>query len=196
MPDPILFQLLLFSLAASPAEDLDTQKLAEDIKNGNHQAFRSFFEAHHQSLFRFLLSKNITTEAAEDLIQKAFVYIWENRDSIDPEKSLRAYLFRIAYTRMLNYIRDNNKFDQSTAIPGDETSRTPEDDAHFNDLNQAISETIKNLPEKRGRVFELCFVEQFTYREAAEALDVSVKTIENHMGLALKDVRRALQDYI
>jgi RNA polymerase sigma-70 factor (ECF subfamily) len=46
--------------------------------------------------------RGVAKEAAEDLIQKAFIYIWENRTSIDEDKSLRAYLFKIAYSRMLN----------------------------------------------------------------------------------------------
>lgn len=196
MPDAILLQLLLFSLAVSATEDLDSKRVAQEIKEGNHSAFRTFFEAHHHHLYRFLRSKSIGAQTAEDLIQQAFVYIWENRSSIDPRKSLKAYLFRIAYTRMLNHIRDNGKFDDSKTVPERETNLTPEDTARAGDLKQAIAGTLKNMPEKRSRVFELCFIEQFTYKEAAEVLEIKVKTVENHMGLALKDMRKALQNFI
>lgn len=196
MADPLLFQLVFLSLATSPAGVMDDQTLAAEIKNGSHTAFRSFFEAHHRSLYRFLRSKQIDKQTAEDLIQKAFIYIWEHRSSIDPAKSLRAYLFRIAYTRMLNYIRDNSKFDRSQAVPRQQADENPEHAARLQELHRAIDDAIAEMPEKRGRVFELCFIEQFTYREAAGALDVSVKTVENHMGLALKDMRKALSDYL
>lgn len=196
MADPLLLQLILFALASSPADELDQAALASDIKNGDHQAFRRFFEEHHQALFRFLRSKNIDPETAEDLIQQAFIYIWEHRSSIDPAKSLRAYLYRIAYTRMLNHVRDHKKFDRSEAVPTSTTDRTPEDDARASQLQQAIEDAIEQMPEKRGMVFELCFMEQLTYKEAASALDVSVKTIENHMGLAFKDLRRALKNFV
>lgn len=196
MPDAILLHLILFSLAVSVKEDLDSKRVAQEIKKGNHSAFRTFFEAHHEHLYRFLRSKNIAAQTAEDLIQRAFVYIWENRSSIDPQKSLKAYLFRIAYTRMLNHIRDNGKFDESQAVPERETNLTPEDTVRAADLEQAISDTLKSMPEKRSRVFELCFIEQFTYKEAAEVLEIKVKTVENHMGLALKDMRKALHNFI
>lgn len=195
MTDPVLLQLVLFALAASSSSEVEKPDLAAEIKNGDHAAFRSFFEAHHQSLFRFLLSKNIDPATAEDLIQQAFVYIWDNRSSIDPAKSLRAYLFKIAYTRMLNHIRDHKKFDPSATVASRETNHTPEDTVRASDLREAIRNAINEMPEKRGLVFEFCFMQEFTYKEAAKTLDVSVKTIENHMALALKDIRVALKRF-
>lgn len=190
-----MLSMLLFGLATSNDSQLDDVALARQIKEGNHKAFRTFFDAHYDSLLRFLISKNTTKEAAEDLIQKAFIYIWENRESIDPEKSLRAYIFRIAYTRMLNHHRDNKKFNTEDAVPERQTDITPEDHARKNDLEHAIDQAIADMPEKRGAVFSLCFLEDLTYKEAAETLDVSPKTIENHMGLALKDIRKFLKNF-
>ena len=187
---------LILALASSAERELDAAELASQIKNGDQEAFRNFFERHQESLFRYLRSRNMDKETAEDLIQQAFVYIWEHRDGIDPDKSLRSYLFRIAYTRMLNHIRNNRKFDDSKEQPAGETHQTPEDKTRARDLEKAIRQTLKSMPEKRSRVFELCFLEEFTYREAAEVLDVSVKTIENHMGLAFKDMRKALQNFL
>lgn len=188
-------QLVLFFLALATSDDVNSKELAWKIKQGNHHAFRKFFNAHHKALFRFLIGKGIAHYTAEDLIQKAFIYIWENRDNIDPDKSLRAYLFRIGYTRMLNHIRDNAKFDDSATNPGPETALDPEDKVQEEELRDAIDRAIKNMPEKRGLVFEMCFIQEFTYKEAAETLDISPKTVENHMGLALKDIRTALKEF-
>ena len=63
------------------------------------------------------------------------------------------------------------------------------------ELGTAIEQAISSMLEKRQTVFRLCFIQEFTYKEAAEFLDVSVKTIENHMGLALKDLRAKLDKY-
>lgn len=195
MVDPTVLQFILLALATSPAKELDSKTLARQIKAGNHKAFKTFFDAHYDSLLRFLISKNTRRETAKDLIQKAFVYIWEHRQNIDPEKSLRAYIYRIAYTRMLNHHRDHRKFDTDKSIPHQQTNRTPEDIARGKYLELAIERAIKQMPEKRGTVFQLCFIEGFTYREAAETLDVTKKTIESHMGLALKDMRKSLQQF-
>lgn len=195
MVDPTALQFILLALATSPARELDSKTLARQIKAGNHEAFKTFFDTHYDSLLRFLISKNTKREAAKDLIQEAFVYIWEHRQNIDPEKSLRAYIYRIAYTRMLNHHRDHKKFNTDEAVPNQQTNHTPEDMARGKDLELAIERAIEQMPEKRGTVFQLCFMEDFTYREAAETLDVSKKTIENHMGHALKDMRKSLQRF-
>lgn len=193
MITPFPVPLVLLALSFSENPNLDAYDIAAKIKSGNHAAFREFFNLHYDSLLYFLMSRNTTRENAEDIIQKAFIYIWENRNSIEPDKSLRAYIFKIAYTRMLNHHRDNKKFDNEEEIPEQAGTLTPEDDIRKNELDSAISRTIGGMPEKRAEVFTLCFMEQLTYKEAAETLGVSQKTVENHMGLALKDIRNALE---
>lgn len=195
MTESILLHLIFFFIAGSNFSDSEKKELAQSIKNGDHKAFKTFFDAHHHALFRFLTSKGIAKEAAQDLIQKAFIYIWEHRRQIDPSKSLRAYLFRIGYTRMLNHIRDHAKFDDFEELSPVESSLNPEDATQAEELREAIDKAIENMPEKRGLVFEMCFIQEFTYKETAEALDVSTKTVENHMGLALKDIRAALHEF-
>ncbi len=196
MIDPASIQLVLFALATASTKVEDENKIASQIKAGDHDAFKDFYDLHYDSLFRFLVSKNTSREAAKDLIQKAFIYIWEHRKNIDPQKSLRAYIFQIAYTRMLNHHRDNKKFDIEETVPEQHTSHTPEDSARASDLKSAINQAIEEMPKKRSAVFQLCFIEDFTYKEAAETLEVSPKTIENHMGLALKDMRKYLQNFV
>lgn len=125
----------------------------------------------------------------------------KNRDSIDETKSLRAYLFRIAYTRMLNLFRDNSKFDKNQEVPDlAESNNSADEPINRKELNRTIEKAISSMPDKRQEVFRLCFLQEFTYKEAAETLEVSVKTIENHMGLALKDLRSSLsqvaKDYL
>lgn len=186
---------LFLVLALSKSDHLDGIELAKKIKNGDKKAFKTFYDNHHKSLFRYLLSKGIDEDTAADLIQKAFIYIWEHRSDIDSGKSLRAYLFKIGYTRMLNHIRDHKKFVQAEHIPDESSAPGPEDVVQTKELKIAIDNAIQEMPEKRALVFEMCFVQEFTYREAAEALDLSKKTIENHMGLALKDIRASLKNF-
>lgn len=195
MDFPII-QLLLF-LGASLEDESNHTQLYLKIKNGNQKAFKTFFDAHHEELFRFLNRRGVAKQAAEDLIQKAFIYIWENRSGIEEHKSLRAYLFRIAYTRMLNLFRDTEKFDQNKSISDLEeadSANQPDQDIHQRELNKTIEKAISAMPEKRQQVFRLCFIQEFTYKEAAEFMEVSAKTIENHMSLALKDLRTSLSE--
>jgi len=188
-------ELLILLLAASTGNESAQRDIARKIKNGNQTAFKAFFDQHYDSLFRFLLSHNVAKEVAEDLIQNAFMYIWDNRNKIDPDKSLRAYLFQIGYTRLLNHFRDNKKFDTSEAVPQQSSELTPEDAMRGSQLKTAINKAISQMPKKRKAVFRLCFVEELTYREAAETLGITRKTVENHMGLAFKDIRASLSHF-
>jgi len=191
----LLLQLILL-LASVDSEELTDPELAIKIKNGNHEAFKKFFDRYNAFLLNYLMKRGTAKEAAKDLVQQAFVMIWEKRDEIDETKSLRAFLFKIGYTRMLNLFRDHSKFDEE-ADPEENTSyEEPEDEDNKRaELNSAIEKAISAMAEKRQEVFRLCFIQEFTYKEAAQVLDVSVKTVENHMGLALKDMRESLKQY-
>ena len=192
----MLLQLILL-LASVDSNELNDPELALKIKKGDHEAFKKFFDKYSAFLLNFLIKRGTAREAAKDLVQQAFVMIWEKRETIDETKSLRAYLFRIAYTRMLNLFRDHSKYDEdadpesNASIDQDENTE-PESNT---ELNQAIEKAISSMPDKRQEVFRMCFIQEFTYKETAQVLDVSVKTIENHMGLALKDMREMLKEY-
>ncbi len=186
---------LLFLLAVRGVSDQDDPELLRAIRNGDHSAFKKFFEKHHSYLYHFLLKKGISEQQAEDLVQQAFVMIWEKRAQIDVTKSLKAFLFRIAYTRMLNVFRDSKKFDENADLTTEEETSTPEKSMETQELGKAIEDSIASMPEKRQAVFRLCFIQEFTYKDAAEFLQVSVKTIENHMGLALKELRAKLENF-
>lgn len=190
----LVFYLLIL-LAIRKDSSQDDPELLLSIKSGDHKAFKSFFDKHHAFLFHFLLKKGMSEQQAEDLVQQSFVLIWEKRSNIDPQKSLRAYLFRIAYTRMLNVIRDHSKFDDNVETIQKESSESADFILQNQELGQAIETAIQSMPEKRQTVFRLCFIQEFTYKDAAEVLDVSVKTVENHMGLALKELRGKLEGF-
>lgn len=186
---------LLILLAIHKKATRNDPKLLQAIKRGNHTAFRQFFEEHHAFLYHFLLKRGMSEQQAEDLVQQAFVMIWEKRAEIDPNKSLRSYLFRIAYTRMLNVIRDHSKFVEHKNFPEQQAYEETDHSLANQELALAIEHAIQSMPEKRQTVFRLCFIQEFTYKDAAEVLNVSVKTVENHMGLALKELREKLKQF-
>lgn len=192
-PAALLFLLLAF--AASDKETLDDGELARRIKAGDRAAFRAFFERHHGILFGYLRRRGVPAAACEDLIQQAFVTIWERRAEIDEQKSLRAFLFRIGHTRATNHFRDNANF-SDVELPEETPGHSnPEANAEFSLILEALQSAVHRLPERRRAVFELCVMEQLTYREAAETLGISIKTVEHQMGAALKALRSAFGHY-
>lgn len=191
-----LLQLILL-LASVEDDELNDPELALKIKKGDHEAFKKFFDKYSSFLLNFLMKRGTAKDAAKDLVQQAFVMIWEKRSQIDETKSLRAYLFSIAYTRMLNLFRDHSKYKEEAdpelniSVEQDEQSDSETDLK----LNKAIEHAISSMPKKRQEVFRMCFIQEFTYKETAQVLEVSVKTVENHMGLALKYMRESLKEY-
>lgn len=184
--------ILIFIILLSTEDQSSGKQIYEAIKEGDEKAFKVFFDEHYDALYIFLRNRSVRRDVAEDLIQKAFVYIWENRQNIKPHLSLKAYLFRIAYTRMLNHFDQKKDFlDLEKQTNG--ISTTPHDSAEFNDLREAFHKAIEEMPEKRRLVFESCFLQDLTYKETAKIMSISVKTVENHMALAFKDLRKALK---
>ena len=186
---------LIFLLAVRGSSINEDPDLILAIKRGDHNAFKKFFEKHHSYLYHFLLKKGISEQQAEDLVQQAFIMIWEKRAQFDETKSLKAFLFRIAYTRMLNIFRDTAKFDGNKDVAEEEGESSTDKSLETQELGAAIEASIASMPEKRQAVFRLCFIQEFTYKDAAEFLEVSVKTVENHMGLALKELRGKLEGF-
>jgi RNA polymerase sigma-70 factor (ECF subfamily) len=185
-----MVEFLLLSLAFSASGDLDDHHLAESIRRGDPDAFRIFYERHYDSMFRYLVSRGADGAHAEDLIQKAFLMIWEKREAIDPAKSLRSYLFTIGFSKYLN---DQKRAARSILFEGDDwppmEGQSPEDTFRYRELLTTVHAAVESMPEKRRMVFELCFMKQYSYQEAADALSLSRNTIENHMAAAMKDVR-------
>ena len=187
--------ILLILAFAGQDDSLDGKALSVEIRNGNQQAFRTFYDKYYPGLFRFMVSRGMSHDEAADLVQNAFVMIWERRSDIDEKKSLRAFLFQVAYSRMLNHITYQSKFTDEAASDtqtGDRTDPDSGNELHYSELLGIIRKKIAAMPEKRAMVFELCFMKQFTYKETAEALGVSHKTVENHMALAFRNLRSEL----
>jgi RNA polymerase sigma-70 factor, ECF subfamily len=195
LPLSTVLGLLLLGLALR--EDPDGSDLARRIRDGDREAFRIFFDRHHERLYGYICSRGVPDDAAADLVQNAFVYIWTHRASIDPEKSLRAYLFRIGYTRALNHVRDTAAEEGGADLDArvNEQGTSPEAETQVRLLRETVDAAIAELPERRRAAFTLCFIDGLSYREAAEVLDVTRKTIENHISHALRDLREALDGY-
>ncbi len=188
----ILPELVILFLAFAASKDVDWVAVSQGIRKGDAMAFRKFYDANYAGVYRFLISRGVRNEDAQDLIQKAFLMIWEKREQIDPKKSLKAYLFQIIYTRMINHFQFNSKFTQVEEIGDHLKVVNTEHNMDYNELLKVVRGIISKMPEKRSMVFEMCFMKEYSYKEAADVMQVSVKTIENHMALAFKDLRTAL----
>ena len=191
---PLLFADLRPSVASDKETSAETfSALARRTKDGDADAFRVLFDALYDGLLRYMGRFKLPAEEADDVIQQAFVYVWMHREQIDPSKSIRAYLYRAVHTRALNALRDRAKHTPLDAISANEEAEPAGlDAAETGELRALLDQAIDSLPDRQRAVFMLCYVEGMRYQEAAETLEISTKTVENHMSRALKTLRELL----
>ena len=192
MPIPQIELTILLLIVLALQASADDPDLARRIRAGDQEAFREFFEAHYDVLSRYLSAQGFAAIDCRDVVQRAFVAVWTERRRIQPDKPLRAYLFRIARNAALNDLRKaarHSPLNDAIDVADSSEAAVSQDDGP---LNSQIAAAVSNLSARRREVIELCFLGGLTYAEAADVLNIARKTVENQVGLALKDLRSAL----
>jgi len=172
----------------------DDQQLIQEIREGHHDAFEALFKRHQVGLHRFAWHLTRSPEAAEDLLQTVFLKIWRNRQDWRPKGSLSSYLHRAIKNAALNYLRQQNWGDErKQALPDShDPSASPERIYDEQESLRLIQAAVDSLPQGCRTVFILSRYENKKYGEIAEILEISVKTVENQMGRALRLLREKL----
>lgn len=165
------------------------KKLARAIKSANIAAFKELYYRYYTPLHSFLWLRTNSTELTSDLIQEVFTRLWQNREKLIPENSVKAYLYKIANNLVIDHYRKKNTENAYLAENFLAKSR------HLDDSLEsvtAIKISIQNLPENSRIVFILSRYQGLTYLEIAKALKVSIKTVEARMSQALRILRDEL----
>ncbi len=166
-------------------------------KNLNKDIFESLFKTHFQHLCNFAQNYVSDFETSKEIVQDVFIKLWENKTQIDLKKSIKSYLFTSVKNRCLNYIRDNKKF-RSNVLDVDiaDYDISFEETEENTEIEKRVKNTLEKLPEKCRQIFELSRFENLKYKEIAEKLNISQKTVEAQMSKALKIFRENFKDYI
>ncbi len=176
----------------------EEQNLFDKIKTGDEKAFEALFRHFYPHLCLYATHVLKNASAAEEIVQELFVRLWEKREKTEIETSVKNYLFRAVKNHCLNYIKHNqikNEYSQKILAETDIFSADDNFDTQT-ELFQKIEESIAELPEKRQEIFRLSRQEGLKYREIAEKMNISVKTVETQMGLAIKTLREKLRDFL
>ena len=167
----------------------------EEIKTGNKQAFDSLFRLYYQDLCRYALFLTCNPDDAEEIVQEMFFKLWQNHKNISIPVAVKSYL----YTSIKNAVLNNLKHEKVKAsfIKEKQIQEYNLDSSEIMENAESlrnISNAIEQLPQKRREIFILCKLDGLKYKEIAEKLDISIKTVENQMGEALKFLREKLSD--
>ena len=175
---------------------LDENQLLREFQKDDETAFENIFRFYYQPLCIFA-SRILQDEvAAEELVQDFFVKFWEKRAQIQIETSLKSYLFRSTKNLCLNHLKHEQiKIQHAKKVIADSEEKDFDDQFVEVNLQKDIEDSIAELPEKRREIFRLSREEGLKYREIADRLNISVKTVEAQMGLAIKTLREKLKKY-
>jgi RNA polymerase sigma-70 factor (family 1) len=175
------------------------QKVHPDIFIlNNAKAYEHFFNENYNALCRFAFNYIKDRDDAEEIVQSTFVSIWQKRKDINLDFSLKSYFYSSVKNSCLNLFKhqkSREKYAQDIKNEDDKYYST-ESDIYENELKTAIGKALKKLPKQQQTVFKLSRFDGKKYQEIADQLNISTKTVENHMGKAIKFMRTELQDYL
>jgi RNA polymerase sigma-70 factor (ECF subfamily) len=161
--------------------------------------FEKLFKTHYSRLCSYANLFLSDPDAAEDVVQEVFFKLWKNRGELIINTTIKSYLFRAVRNGCMNVI-DHISVREAYKIVNENDIKDSEgnliDETIVSELEQRIKETIDLLPPERRKIFIMSRFDGLKYREIADQLNISVKTVENQMYQALRFLREKLVDYL
>lgn len=165
-------------------------------RHDDQRAFRGLFDQFYPELTRFALFYLKNQETAEELVLDVFLKIWQMRAMLLTILNFRAYLFTTTRNHCLNYLQKNVAvllpFDD---LPGGDTAYSddnPQQELEFQETKQRVTAAVETLPPQCRLIFQLVKEQGFSYKEVADLLTISPRTVETQIGIALRKLAVAL----
>lgn len=179
------------------------QSLVKQLKKGDRIAFNALYKQHYLSLHTFA-ELFLDTDDAEDVVQDVFLNVWLHRERIDDAKSFKNYLLRSVYNTALNLLKQKNRQVGYEAAGEKEINAllAPYFDPDANEiirrlfneeLHRELSDAIQSLPPKCREVFSMSYLHHTPSKEISQRLGISLRTVDNHIYAALKQLREQLR---
>lgn len=174
----------------------DIAKISKRIKQGDVEAFESLFTSHFKLVYQYVHKISKDHGLSLDTAQETFISLWTHKEKIDNDRSIIGLLYKTAHNRYVDQCRK----DQRQQILKQEfyiekmSELIDEDRSKKNKKIKLLRKEIALLPPKCREIFELAKLDGLKYKEIAAKLKVSVKTVENQMGIALTKLREALKE--
>jgi RNA polymerase sigma-70 factor (ECF subfamily) len=168
------------------------------IRKGDIESFERLFHRFYKGLAGYARTLVQSGEVAEEVVQDVFYNVWKNRESLRITRSWQSYLYRSVYNNSMMYLRKTRREqvmeEGSVQEPADK-SPDPSQELEYLEVSDRVSEVLLDLPGRTREIFLLNRQEGLKYREIAERLSISVKTVEANMGKALRALRNNLEQY-
>ncbi len=169
-------------------QKLSDQELSHQIANEDKNAYQILFEKYAPRIYSFSLNYLKNKSDAEELVQDVFLKIWEKRHILDASQNIKAFIFKIAVNTIYDFIRRKNieyAFEDYARLNYTKDSNYTWHEVIFEEMRQNLDKLVAKLPEQQQKIFKLSKLEGFTNDEIANKLDLSKRTVENHLYRAI-----------
>jgi len=179
----------------SVSEKEDDKLLVLQLNNNEVEAFDALFHKYSEKLFRFSFSLLKNKEDAQGIVQEAFLRIWKKRQEIDSAKSFKSFLFSISYNLIVDRLRlrlKDQEYRKFLVHFFESENYELTNDLDYDKIVLQIRNAVEELPAKRKQIYTLSRELGLSHKEIAARLNISVKTVENQITLALKHLKTKL----
>jgi len=169
---------------------MDDQDIWGKIVNGDVDALRILHDKYYYQMWLWACKYSRNETLAEELVSDCFIRLWERRQNILIEKSLKSYLYLMLRNLIVSHAR---KSKHELVISSDNLPDIPDEVTISNqDFYAALYRAIQKIPGQRRKILELAAFESLTYKEIASQLDISVNTVKTQMGRAYQFLKEEL----
>lgn len=178
------------------SNEVSEKEIIVNIRNGDVKSFKLLFDSYYSKLCEFVIGFVRSSEVAEDVVQDLFLKVWDQRYKWYPGGSVRSFLFKCARNAAIDYLR-KQKIRKTYMAEiyvdiEDDISKRPDRQLENEEIQKRLRRVLDGLSERQRTVFILNRIYDLTYREIADIHGISIKTVETHMGRALKVIREEL----
>jgi len=171
----------------------------KELNEGSHLAFEQLFDRWYEPLCKYAYSILKDMNDAEDVVQKIFCRLWDQRENLSIKSSINSYLYRMVHNESINAAQQKNSHHEHN-LNYISTMNTANnyvaEQVTANELQLAINKALSVLPSQCRKVFELSRMDQLSYSEIGKELNISINTVENHISKALKILRVELKEFL
>lgn len=167
------------------------------LRTGNKQAFSSLYHQ-YRALLESYASSIIGTRAAEDIVQDCFLYIYEHKESISSNSTIKAFLYSIVYSRCIDYLRKSDTVERYSIFiqkgnSNHEDSTSEEknalDNLYKKDFYKHLNHLMKQMSALRKDIFFM-YINGMKTKEIAQQTQIPIRTVESHIYLAVKFLKK------
>jgi len=175
------------------AATFSQRRLVDRLRAGEDEAFETLVQELWTPAVRFVLRITRDLDTAEDIVQDAFVLLYEHREDLDPTRSVRAYLYQTIRNRLIDQLRRAAVRQHVSLLDLPMPSpATPLRGLEGREVRESVERAVENLPDRAREAFSLAYLQDLAYREVAEVMGISPKTVGHHISAALAELRRVL----